>query len=287
MSQKCPKRHKKCGWNVTRLGHFSQEPAAWLLSEIPLPVSDTLSFTYISHCSTEIRIAPPTGVYFTALSSRLNTASAVHLLSWERRRPSGQSTVTEILQNRYSILYSIGERAWWYNPPPLQGHTLRDSRMGIVNGRFSVIHYSLAGKCPRNVTADSFLHTLSWSPPEISFRQNPIVIKEKTPKILLGFSRLSKRRQPDLNWWSGCCRPTPYHLAMSPYTYYILAKSFWYVNIKNDSYGNRTRVTAVKGRCLNRLTKEPLLPPLGAVFRRLLGDESYYIIEISYLQVFF
>ena len=25
----------------------------------------------------------------------------------------------------------------------------------------------------------------------------------------------------------------------------------------NDSYGNRTRVTAVKGRCLNRLTKEP------------------------------
>ena len=26
----------------------------------------------------------------------------------------------------------------------------------------------------------------------------------------------------------------------------------------NDSYGNRTRVTAVKGRCLNRLTKEPL-----------------------------
>ena len=27
----------------------------------------------------------------------------------------------------------------------------------------------------------------------------------------------------------------------------------------NDSYGNRTRVTAVKGRCLNRLTKEPYL----------------------------
>ena len=25
----------------------------------------------------------------------------------------------------------------------------------------------------------------------------------------------------------------------------------------NDSNGNRTRVTAVKGRCLNRLTKEP------------------------------
>ncbi len=26
---------------------------------------------------------------------------------------------------------------------------------------------------------------------------------------------------------------------------------------KNDSDGNRTRVTAVKGRCLNRLTTEP------------------------------
>ena len=52
---------------------------------------------------------------------------------------------------------------------------------------------------------------------------------------------------------------------MSPYNYYILTKTFWYVNIKNDSYGNRTRVTAVKGRCLNRLTKEPhIFRPLGA-----------------------
>ena len=33
----------------------------------------------------------------------------------------------------------------------------------------------------------------------------------------------------------------PYHLAMAPY----------------DSDGNRTRVTAVKGRCLDRLTTEP------------------------------
>ena len=37
----------------------------------------------------------------------------------------------------------------------------------------------------------------------------------------------------------------PYHLAKSPYIF------------KNDSNGNRTRVTAVKGRCLNRLTMEP------------------------------
>ena len=31
----------------------------------------------------------------------------------------------------------------------------------------------------------------------------------------------------------------------------------WLYLQKSDSYGNRTRVTAVKGRCLNRLTKEP------------------------------
>ena len=24
------------------------------------------------------------------------------------------------------------------------------------------------------------------------------------------------RRHPDLNWGSGCCRPTPYHLAIAP-----------------------------------------------------------------------
>ena len=34
----------------------------------------------------------------------------------------------------------------------------------------------------------------------------------------------------------------------------ILAK---YARFPNDSDGNRTRVTAVKGRCLNRLTTEP------------------------------
>ena len=32
-----------------------------------------------------------------------------------------------------------------------------------------------------------------------------------------------------------------------------------YRTIQNDSNGNRTRVTAVKGRCLNRLTMEPHL----------------------------
>ena len=44
------------------------------------------------------------------------------------------------------------------------------------------------------------------------------------------------------------------------YCFYIITKISIFVNIKfleNDSDGNRTRVTAVKGRCLNRLTTEP------------------------------
>ena len=86
---------------------------------------------------------------------------------------------------------------------------------------------------------------LSFFPPNTYLRN------KKSPDL----QDFSLRRQPDLNRWSGCCRPTPYRLAMSPY----------------DSYGNRTRVTAVKGRCLDRLTKEPYMwnsfrcstPPVG------------------------
>ena len=43
----------------------------------------------------------------------------------------------------------------------------------------------------------------------------------------------------------------------------------------NDSDGNRTRVTAVKGRCLNRLTMEPCLYAFPAVIpfcRRIVGQ---------------
>ncbi len=49
------------------------------------------------------------------------------------------------------------------------------------------------------------------------------------------------RRHPDLNWGLRCCRPLPYHLAMTP----------------DDPWENRTPVTAVKGRCLDRLTNGP------------------------------
>ena len=44
-------------------------------------------------------------------------------------------------------------------------------------------------------------------------------------------------------------------------TTWLLRLAFYliicYIDFKNDSNGNRTRVTAVKGRCLNRLTMEP------------------------------
>ena len=74
-------------------------------------------------------------------------------------------------------------------------------------------------------------------------------IKNKTPN----FSRFHKRREPDLNRRWRCCRPGPYHLAITPY--YIVCKPV----LHDDSNGNRTRVTAVKGRCLNRLTMGPHL----------------------------
>ncbi len=48
----------------------------------------------------------------------------------------------------------------------------------------------------------------------------------------------------------------------------------------NDSDGNRTRVTAVKGRCLNRLTTEPY-------FKQFTRDESYNSIYFYSLQAFF
>ena len=35
--------------------------------------------------------------------------------------------------------------------------------------------------------------------------------------------------------------------------------SFFNLFLFGDSYGNRTHVTGVRGRCLNRLTNEPLL----------------------------
>ena len=119
-------------------------------------------------------------------------------------------------------------------------------------------------------------------------------VKSPQTQCLWGFY---KRRQPDSNWWSGCCRPTPYRLAMSPYSIifctltlmvkklqtsalslsylalfnYILQSNFYdkevadfwliyiYFKISNDSKGIWTPVTAVKGRCLNRLTMEPFL----------------------------
>ena len=54
----------------------------------------------------------------------------------------------------------------------------------------------------------------------------------------------SQRRRPDLNRWI---------LVLQ-----TIALPLGYDAINNnDSDGNRTRVTAVKGRCLDRLTTEP------------------------------
>ena len=38
-----------------------------------------------------------------------------------------------------------------------------------------------------------------------------------------------------------------------------------YVPVLSDSDGNRTRVTAVKGRCLNRLTTKSNVPPFNVL----------------------
>ena len=57
----------------------------------------------------------------------------------------------------------------------------------------------------------------------------------------------------------------------------------------SDSYGNRTRVTAVKGRCLNRLTKEPQsfvsTKAIGSFLRKLLAKMR--AIVFCYHKVFF
>ena len=44
------------------------------------------------------------------------------------------------------------------------------------------------------------------------------------------------------------------------YSFYYLSKqkAYFSVGLSDDPYGTRTRVTAVKGRCLNRLTNGPI-----------------------------
>ena len=71
-----------------------------------------------------------------------------------------------------------------------------------------------------------------------------------------------QRRRPDLN---RCIRVLQTHALPLGYCalfyiYYMLC--LW----KNDSNGNRPRVTAVKGRCLNRLTMEPRCFRLSGFF---------------------
>ncbi len=46
----------------------------------------------------------------------------------------------------------------------------------------------------------------------------PIILdlQQKSPTNSNRASLSTWRRHPDLNWGSGCCRPTPYHLAIAP-----------------------------------------------------------------------
>jgi hypothetical protein len=86
----------------------------------------------------------------------------------------------------------------------------------------------------------------------------------------------------------------PYHLATAPYLYdfyspLIVANLDHHVNDfckkkceKNDSDGNRTRVTAVKGRCLNRLTTEPKKP--AAYSSSVNATADYVTISKKHLQ---
>ncbi len=50
-----------------------------------------------------------------------------------------------------------------------------------------------------------------------------------------------------------CHIPVFYHLRYER----IIKNLAYYARFFNDPYGIRTRVTAVKGRCLNRLTNGP------------------------------
>ena len=91
---------------------------------------------------------------------------------------------------------------------------------------------------------------------------------------------LKHLRGADRIWTGGywCCRPLPYHLATAPL--WNCRKIF--LRFFSDSDGNRTRVTAVKGRCLNRLTTEPCF-----LFVSYLSDECYSIIGFRRMQALF
>ncbi len=70
--------------------------------------------------------------------------------------------------------------------------------------------------------------------------------------VLLPFQRC----EPDLNRRMTVLQTGALPLGYRTIFYYIsYICAVWHIY---DSNGNRTRVTAVKGRCLNRLTMEPV-----------------------------
>ena len=89
----------------------------------------------------------------------------------------------------------------------------------------------------------------------------------------------------------------PYHLATAPHDFYIITYVSNKIKLKiNDPTGNRTRVTAVKGPCLNRLTIGPYFfksspsrirtndPPVNSRMLYRWAIEDYTMFESLHLQ---
>ncbi len=60
------------------------------------------------------------------------------------------------------------------------------------------------------------------------------------------------------SYWKGKTVPMGFEPTLSCVTGRRVNRYTTGPKLNGDSYGTRTRVTAVKGRCLNRLTKEPV-----------------------------
>lgn len=77
---------------------------------------------------------------------------------------------------------------------------------------------------------------------DVVYIVNCAVLQKKLADSFLNLR--DKRREPDLNRWSRCCRPVPYHLAMAPSTYnytklYVLFQVYCVYFIPNcDNYAN-------------------------------------------------
>ena len=75
--------------------------------------------------------------------------------------------------------------------------------------------------------------------------------------------------------------PTRFELVIEVLQTFALPLGYGAALLRSDSDGNRTRVTAVKGRCLNRLTTEPYN------FTRSKRDRDLYYHTLGYFATLF